>query len=322
MKKITTFLKSEYFKEKVRPEIKRTFAVIIFTIIYGLGVKWFLEGAAISLYTGGIPGIAQLIRDLFVHRLKIMDYASSELFVSLFIIIVNIPILIIGWFGVSKRFTIYSLISVILQASIIGFIPHVDFGLSGSSDLLAATILGGLLVGIGTGGALKYGTSTGGLDILAQYYSFKKGKSVGAISLFLNAVIAIGGGLVMDGIEGVNGKVFVGGVVISYTVLRILISTLVTDRLHTSYLRMSVEIITEHPQTIIDEILTKLYRGVTLVSVRGGYSKSEKTMVIVIISAYELEQLIELIKVVDEKSFIIAKPVSKVIGNFKRKTIA
>lgn len=321
MKKLIACFKSALYKEKIKPEIKRFLAVTIFTIIYGFGVKWFLEGAAISLYTGGIPGIAQLIRDLFVHRLGIMNQASSELFVSTFIILANVPILIIGWVGVSKRFTIYSLISVLIQATIIGFIPHLDLGLSGKENLLAATILGGLLVGVGAGGALKYGTSTGGLDILAQYYSFRKGQTVGTISFTLNAVIAISGGLIMNGIT-VNGITYAGGVVISYTVLRIIISTIVTDKLHTSYLQLSVDIITDKPQAFIDEILTKLYRGVTIVDVKGGYSKNNKTMIMVIISAYEFDQLAGIIHLIDEKAFVVAKPVNKVIGNFKRKTIA
>ena len=53
--------------------------------------------------------------------------------------------------------------------------------------------MGGLLTGVGVGGALKYGTSTGGLDIIAQYYSLKNGTSVGFISMVLNVVIALAG---------------------------------------------------------------------------------------------------------------------------------
>src|SRR5690554_2809928 len=87
-------------------------------------------------------------------------------------------------------------ISVIIQATVIGFIPVINFGLNNESHALLAAILGGLLIGVGVGGALKYGTSTGGFDIIAQYWSIKKGSSVGFISMVLNVLIAFAGALI------------------------------------------------------------------------------------------------------------------------------
>ncbi|HHT99314.1 MAG TPA: YitT family protein [Acholeplasma sp.] len=321
MNKIAEFFKSEKFKSVYQPEIKRLVAVVIFTIIYGFGVTWFLEGAAISLYTGGIPGIAQVTRDLFVYKLRIMDEQSSSTYMSIFIIIVNIPILLVGWFGVSHRFTIYSIISVIIQATIIGWMPKINLGLNTEEHVLAATILGGLLIGVGTGGALKYGTSTGGLDILAQYFAFKGGKSVGFFSMLMNVSIAVGGGIIMNG-QTVNGVTIMGGLVVSYTALRIIISTIMTDKLHTSYQHLSVEIITDSPKVLVDEILHKVYRGVTLSKVEGAFSHHEKTLVMVVISSYELETLLHMVQNLDPKAFVVAKPVKLVAGNFKRKRIA
>src|SRR5690554_4638598 len=86
-------------------EIRAFITVTIFTIIYGIGVAWFLEASAEPLYTGGIPGIAQLIRNILITKFG-MDI--DVMFLGIFVIIGNIPILILGWFGVSKRFTIYS----------------------------------------------------------------------------------------------------------------------------------------------------------------------------------------------------------------------
>ena len=145
----------------------------------------------IALYRWYSRRIAQVTRDLFVYKLRIMDEQSSSTYMSIFIIIVNIPILLVGWFGVSHRFTIYSIISVIIQATIIGWMPKINLGLNTEEHVLAATILGGLLIGVGTGGALKYGTSTGGLDILAQYFAFKGGKSVGFFSMLMNVSIVV-----------------------------------------------------------------------------------------------------------------------------------
>ena len=319
MNKLIDFFKSEIFKNKISPELKRFFAVSIFTLIYGIGVSWFLDSINggldssgqphnIRLYTGGIPGVAQLVTDVF--RVS-FDINLPSAFAGIFIIVANIPILLLGWFKVSKKFTIYSLVSVLIQSTIIGFIPTPkNIGLQ-ELDPLVAAVVGGLLIGVGVGGSLKYGTSTGGLDIVSQYYSLKSGKSVGIISMILNVGIAFVGGLLIGSVA-----------TIAYTVIRILVSTVATDKIHTSYQYISAEIITSEPKDMISEILVHLYRGVTTVKAEGAFSKNEKTMIFVVIASYELNLLISIVKSTDSKAFLVTKPVKSVYGNFKRKTIA
>lgn len=325
MKKIKSFLKSKKYRNIIKPEIKRFLAVVFFTFIYGIGVAWFLEDSVVPMYTGGMPGLAQVLRDLFV-KYNIINEISGKTFMSLFIFLSNIPLLLLGWFGVSKKFTLYSLVSVIIQSTVIGFIPDSILGLSNLNHALLASILGGLLIGVGVGGALKYGGSTGGVDIIAQYFSLKKGKSVGFISMIMNLAIAVLGALITGGtqIETSAGVLTTisAGVIFSYTMVRIIVTTLATDYIHTSYQYLSVEIITENPRAIVDEVLHRLGRGLTLIKVEGAYSNHEKTMVMVVISNYELESLIEIIKEVDIKAFVMAKPVKNVVGNFKKKRIA
>ncbi|MGB1097220.1 MAG: YitT family protein, partial [Acholeplasmataceae bacterium] len=149
-------------------EIKRIFAVIFFTFVYAVGVLWFIEASVVPMYTGGVLGIAQLFRDtLFV----VFDQTTGIAFLATVNMMLNIPILILGWKGVSHRFTIYTLISIVFQTLFLSLIPRVDFGLSEQVHVFAASTLGGLLIGIGAGGALRYGASTGGIDIIAQYVS-------------------------------------------------------------------------------------------------------------------------------------------------------
>ncbi len=319
MTKLKTFLQSEDMKKKIWPEIQRLIAVVLSTIVYGIGVAWFLEASVVPLYTGGIPGLGQLVRDsLFVW----LGIDLGPHFLGIFIIVLNIPILLLGWFGVSHRFTIHSIISILLQAFILSWLPVINMGLNERGDAFAAAVLGGLLIGIGGGAALRYGTSTGGLDIIAQYVSLRKGKSVGFISMIMNVAIAILGGLIVGGKMGPSGEIISGGVIASYTVIRIIVTTILTDRMHTSYQFLSVDIITNVPQALVDQILHKVYRGVTLMKVEGAYSHHEKTLIYVVISSYELHTLVGLVKSVDPNAFIVTRPVKNVFGNFKRKTIA
>lgn len=319
MNKIKTFLRSDQMQQHILPEAQRLIAVVLSTIVYGIGMSWFLEASVVPLYTGGIPGLGQLVRDSFFVWFGI-DFGSH--FLGIFIIVANIPILLLGWFGVSHRFTIHSIISILLQAFILSWLPVVNMGLTDRSDAFAAAVLGGLLIGIGGGAALRFGTSTGGLDIIAQFVSLRKGKSVGFISMIMNIAIAILGGLIVGGKMGPSGVVISGGVIASYTVIRIIVTTILTDRMHTSYQFLSVDIITSIPQALVDEILHKVYRGVTLMRVEGAYSHHEKTLIYVVISSYELHTLVGLVKSVDPNAFIVTRPVKNVFGNFKRKTIA
>lgn len=321
MNKLKNWLHSDQFKTKVKPEIVRVIAVIVFTVIYGIGVSWFLEASVYPMYTGGIPGIAQLTRDFLVYMIGVEMESWQGMYLGAFIVIANIPILLLGWFGVSKKFTIYSLLSILIQATVLGYIPSISLGLEHPEHAVTIAILGGVLIGIGAGGALRYGTSTGGLDIVAQFVSLRNGKSVGLISVSMNVCIAVLGGIITHG-HTVEGVEIIGGVVASYTILRLIISTVVMDRIHTAYQYVSVEIITELPDTIISDILVKMYRGVTLMHVQGGYTKKDKTMIYVVIASYELTMLTQMVKEVDPKLFMIVRPVKQVIGNFKRKTIA
>lgn len=305
-------------KQSFQLQPKRILAVLVFTTIYAIGVVWFIESSVVPLYTGGVLGISQLIRDiLFV----VFGQATGPIFLATVNLLINIPILLLGWFGVSHRFTMYSLISVLLQTILLSFIPQIDFGLNMLEHVFASASLGGLLIGIGAGGALRYGASTGGLDIVSQYASSKSGKSVGFVSLIINISAALLGAIIVGGEVAPSGETFVGGVILSYTIVRIIASTIGLDLIHTSYQHINVNIISEKAHLITASILKDIYRGATIVDVKGAYSGSKKEMIYVIISRYEFATLMRLIKQVDPDAFIVSTPVRGVYGNFIRKTI-
>lgn len=297
-------------------EWKRILAVIVFTFVYAIGVVWFIEASNVPLYSGGVLGISQLFRDfLYV----VFGRVTTGGFLALTNFILNIPILIFGWKGVSHRFTVYTLISVLFQTIFLTIIPSINFGLGDVEHVFAASSLGGLLIGIGAGGALRYGASTGGIDIIAQYISMKSGQSVSFISLIVNVVITLIGALLLSGQELPNGEIVLGGIIFSYTIVRILASTIGLDIIHTSYQHIAVQIISSKYEEISDKIIHVIQRGATLLDGQGAYSKSSKKMIYVVISRYELETMIKIVKSVDDQAFIVSTPVRGVYGNFTKK---
>ena len=293
--------------------------VTISTIIYCMGVMWFLEPA--SLYSGGVTGIAQLISN------SCSRFFNIKIDLGLIVFLINIPILIFGWKKVSKRFVICSVISIILQTVLMNkIIPVVDFGIntglnpitgvmfpgSGSEmDLLLLSFVGGFISGVGSSLALRYGTSTGGVDILAQAVSFKKNISIGFISLVVNVIIAILGAFL-----------FGNPAVAFYTIIRIIVQSVITDKVHTAYNFLKVEIVTTKTQEVSELLLSDIGRGITIINAIGAYTHTEKSVLEIIISSYEMHRVIDDAKRVDPSVFITVSPVRRVIGNFKRKTIA
>ena len=103
------FLKTEKFKQTIRPEAFRIFIVVIATLIYGVGLSWFIEVSAVRLYAGGIPGVAQLIVDFFrvTHLIPDVEAATGTI-MFITIIVLNIPIILLGWFEYQKIYNIFN----------------------------------------------------------------------------------------------------------------------------------------------------------------------------------------------------------------------
>lgn len=293
-------------KEAVYKEIKTLILLIVYSVVYSIGLKWFFEAIDPPLFSVGVPGIAQLIVGAFSQWASI---DLGDIFLGVFILVGNIPTLLLAYFGVSKKFSIYSAIGVLIQMIIVAFLPTYK-GLTAGLDPFAIAVIGGLIMGVGIGGALRIGTSLGGLDILSQYVSLKKGISVGFISLIINVSIAV-----------LAGIIYKDPTVTAYTGIGIIITTLVTDKIHTAYQFLRVDIITDNYDELITSIIEGLYRGVTLIDVQGGYKRTNKTLAVVAIATYELPILKKLIQESDPNAFVIVQPVRHIYGNFSRKTI-
>lgn len=305
-------LNISFSKDKNRDrEIKKTIscvAMVTFSsIIYCLGVIWFITPA--NLYSGGVTGIAQLIVSFF----GIFDI---ELDLGILVMVINIPILAYGWRAVSKRFVICSIISIVIQTVMLSNLvsPHLFLNLginSGEKDVVLLAFTGGFVCGFGSALALRFGTSTGGVDVLAQAITFKKGISIGQTSLITNVLIAIGGALINK-----------NATIAFYTIIRIIVQSVITDRIHTSYNYVKVEIISNAGEQIAQELMIDVRRGVTEILGKGAYTHQDKYILETVVSSYEVQRVVEISKKIDPHAFVCLTPIKKVFGNFAKNTIA
>ncbi len=176
-------------KEQLLDDLFRVAVVIFTSTLYSLSVIWFLEPA--NLLAIGITAVGQLLNRAF-------NLAQISIPIGVFTLIFNIPLCIYGWKSVSKRFVFYSVLSILVQSfwMMDWKWVRVDFGIN-PNDRFFLGVIAGLLCGSAIGLALRYGTSTGGMDIIGQALALKKNVSIGMFSSVVNIILAIlAGGLI------------------------------------------------------------------------------------------------------------------------------
>ena len=291
-------------KKKILNEAPRVLIVLLCATFYSLSVMWFLTPA--GLYAAGITGLAQIITQI----LKV--FANFNLPSGILVLLFNIPLFIFGWKRVSKRFSIYSMLFVIVQSILmLDIIPVYTFGIDPKENGLLFAIIGGLAVGVANGVALRFGTSTGGIDILGQVFSIEKGISIGMFTMMFNVLIAVLGGGILFGDWQIS----------MFTLIRIIISSLVIDRIHTAYNYVRLDIISPNVKEIADRLMRELGRGVTLMNVEGAYTHQQKQDAFMIITSYEVARAKRICLEVDPTVFIVIAPAKGTVGRFVKKTI-
>ena len=293
-------------KSRALDDAFRVVIVILTSILYCLGLIWFLEPAGI--YSAGITGLSQIIK-------KVIDPAFV-IPLGVYTFVLNVPLFIYGWRKVSKRFAIFSLISVLVQTictlDIIPVEPVIAaFNLDPLENQITYAIIGAIWTGVACGVALRFGTSTGGLDILGQVLAIEKNISIGVFTMIANVMIAIIGGVLVSN----------SWPIAFYTCIRIIITSVCIDKIHTAYNHVKLNIISSCVNEDMLQELLSMHRGCTIIPVEGAYSHQHKSDLIMVISAYELDKAIRICKKHDPKCFIIVEPVKRVYGNYTRKSI-
>ena len=287
-------------KDYLIENLIRCAIVIVCAFVYSVSVLWFLEPA--GLISIGLTGVSQILNRLTAGIIPI----------GVFNLVLNIPVLLYGYKHVSPRFVLFSVLSVLTQSILLlGFIPTPNMGINPETDTLFMSIIGSLGVGASIGVALRFGTSTGGIDILAQVVNLKKGFSIGIISMMVNLTLAIIAGGIMQGKWDVT----------FYTFIYIILSNIVVDKIHTAYNYLRIEVITTKGEELAQALIDGMHRGCTIINAKGAYTKEDKNDILMVISSYELDKAKRIIYPIDPNAFIMVLPVKRIIGAFFKHTI-
>ncbi|WP_156288842.1 YitT family protein [Oceanobacillus salinisoli] len=275
-------------------EAKRIFIVIIGGLLNAISLNFFLIEA--NVYASGFTGTAQLIASIS------NDFLGIGLSTGILLFLLNIPVLILGWFKVGKGFTIYSIVSVAFSTLFLEFIPIMEL----SNDIILNAVFGGVIGGVGVGLTLKHGASTGGMDIIAMVLSRMKDKPIGNYFLIMNSIIIVAAGIMYEWENAL------------YTMLTLYVSTRVIDAIHTRHEKVTAMIITHKADELQKAIHNKLVRGITILPAKGAYTKSDKSMLYLVITRYELYDLEQIIHEVDPNAFTNIVETAGIYGFFRR----
>jgi uncharacterized membrane-anchored protein YitT (DUF2179 family) len=275
-------------------ETKKIIIVVIGAFLNAMSLNFFLIPA--NVYASGFTGIAQLVSSI------LGEFAPFNISTGILLLLLNIPVTILGWMKVGKSFTLYSFISVALSSLFLEILPVKEV----STDILLNAVFGGVIAALGVGLTLKWGASTGGMDIIAMVLSRMKDRPVGTYFFTLNGIIILTAGYIFGWENAL------------YTLVSLYVSTRVIDAIHTRHEKLTAMIVTKKSDELKNAIHDKLVRGITLLPAKGAFSGEPKEMLVIVITRYELYDLERIIKEVDPHAFTNIVETAGIFGFFRR----
>lgn len=284
--------------KKLLQEIKlRNFLLLtIAGFINAFGVTVFL--APVKLYDSGISGTSMLLSQITPEQFNL----------SFFLLLLNIPLFIFGYKKQGPAFTIYSLYAVAmysLGAWLITDVLPIDVSLASplaGDDLLLCALFGGLISGVGSGLTIRFGGAIDGIEVMSVVFAKKLGMTVGTFVMIYNVILYVICGI------AINSWILPLYSIVTYGAGLKTIDFIVegVDR------SKAAMIITEKPDEICELLMSTFESGLTKISVKGGYSDTDKTMIYFIVDRFQISKMRDIVHSVDEGAFITITEVADV----------
>lgn len=270
--------------------VKDLVVLLVGAVIYSIGTQCFIVPANIA--PGGAMGIALMVN--FVTGLP----------VGTLTLCVNMPLLVLAWLYLSRRFAIRTLLTCLLCSFMVDFViaPNVQMY---AGDRLMASLYGGILIGVGMAFIFLSGSTTGGSDI-AGYLVQKKYPhfSIGRLLLMIDGVILSVSTLVFGDIDAA-----LFGLICLYAQTKV-IDTIIygTDA------GSKVTVVTRKAKEIADGIIKVLDRSATLMDAKGAYTGSATQVLLCTVRKAEFSRLKRMIHEIDPDAFVMVTETSDVYG--------
>lgn len=290
-----------YAKTKEKQQWKKNMTsivcVLIASIIMSINIKSFVRAG--HLIPGGFTGLSLLLQRILSTYMNI-DVPYSVINISL-----NALPAFIGFKMIGKKFTIYSVVMIVLNSFLVDLIPVTPI----TYDPLLVSVFGGILNGIAIAIALYGKASSGGTDFIAVYLSNKLHQSSWNIVFGINVVILISAGMLF-GFEAAM-----------YSIIFQFVSTQIIERFHQRDQKVTLFIITKNEKLLEENLLEYTHHGVTKFFGEGCYLKEDKTMLYTVVGADEVKDVVDFVRKLDPEVFVNIIKSQGVTGRFYQEPI-
>ena len=272
------------------------FALTVAGLINAFGVTVFLT--PVKLYDSGISGTSMLFSQLTPDAFSL----------SLFLLILNIPLFIFGYKKQGITFTIYSVFTVAVYsfgAWLITDVLPVDVSLASplaGDDLLLCALFGGMISGIGSGMTIRFGGAIDGIEVMSVIFAKRMGVTVGTFVMVYNVILYVICGIVL------NSWILPLYSIVTYAAALKTIDFIVEgiDR------SKAAMIITSKPDEVCKTLMEQFGCGATKLSARGGYSNEEKEAIYFIVDRFQISRMKDIVHGIDKGAFITITEVADV----------
>ena len=267
-------------------------------MINAFGITVFLM--PVNLYDSGISGTSMLL-----------DQLTPDAFtLSLFLMFLNIPLFLFGLKKQGWQFTAYAIYSVCIYSTcawLITDILPIDVSMASplaGTDLLLCALFGGVISGMGSGIAIRYGGAMDGIEVMAVIFAKGLGITVGTFVMIYNVLLYVLCGIVL------NSWILPLNSIVTYTAALKTIDFIVDgiDRAKCAI------IITDQPKEICSKLCEVFGSGVTYLDAKGGYSNKQKSMIYFVVNRYQVVRMKELVHEIDPLAYITISEVADVFS--------
>ena len=275
--------------KKIAKFIGRYIVITFAACIYAVGISMFLDPN--NLAPGGLTGAAVILTRIIPITL------------GTFIVIMNIPIMILGAWKFGARFTLSTLYTLVVSSAFMEVFERMGYVIT--HDKILAALVGGTLMGAGMGLCLRMETTTGGIDIIIKVLrqKYRQVKS-GEMYLIIDGLISAAAALYFKDIE-----------VSMYAGVAIVVSTYILDKvLYGSDEAKLVYIVSNKRKIIATRMMVELNMGVTLVEGKGAYNMENTEVIMCVMHKQNLTKVRNLVSEVDPEAFMIVSSATEVFG--------
>lgn len=268
-------------------------------IVNAFGITIFLT--PVKLYDSGISGTSMLLDQITPEHLTL----------SIFLLVLNIPLFLFGLKKQGWLFTVYAIYTVAvysLFAWLITDVFPVDVSIASplaGTDLLLCALFGGVISGIGSGLAIRYGGAMDGIEVMAVIFAKKLGVTVGTFVMVYNVLLYV-----------ICGFVLHSWILPLYSIVTYAAALKTVDFIVEGVDRAKCAIIiTETPNEICKALSENFGSGMTHLEAKGGYSNRDKGMIYFVVNRYQVIRMRNIVHEIDPSAYITISEVADVFSS-------